>query len=413
MNTELFVARRMAAQHGGDSRNVMVRIAVLTVAIGVAAMIVSLAVISGFKHELTAKLVGFGSHMTVTDAMGNNSLESSPIAADTAFERAVQGIDGFASIHSYAVKGGVFKTAEAIQGVMLKGVDSRFDWSFFNDRLVAGQLPRVGDSVRHKDILIARSLAGMMKTEVDDRVEILFISGDSPPRRDRFRVVGIYDSGMAEMDKMVVLTDLSNVQRLNGWTKDQIGGYGIACRDIRKIGRFGDEVRGVAEREWPSGNILLAEDLYAQYPSMFDWLKTHDVNGAVVIVVMTIVALLNIISAILIILLERTSTIGVLKTLGMPNRSLQKAFVIRSSFIVLRGMLWGNIAGIALCMAQKLTGAVKLDEAGYFLSEVPIHFDWWHIAALDAGVFAVTVAVLTLPTLIIASVSPEKTIRYS
>lgn len=413
IGTELFIARRIAASKGGAGRGVMVRIASLTVGIGMAVMIVSMAVISGFRSEITGKLIGFGAHVQVVNLDGNNSLETNPIPRNPALVERLSRIPGFAAAHPFAIKGGILKTDEAMQGIMLKGVDGDYDWSFFAQNLLEGELPRVGDSLRTKDILVSATLARLMKLGVGDRVEMLFIREGRPPRRDRFKVSGLYESGFEELDKMVIPTDIRNVQRLNGWDPDRITGYELTTRDFGQMDRFADEVHGIlAETEPLDGESLMAVSIREKFPNLFDWLQAHNVNVAVIITIMLLVALLNMVSALLIILLERTRMIGVLKALGMNNRSLQKIFVIRSAFIVLRGMLWGNAAGLVLCLVQAQTHIVKLNQSGYFLSSVPVELDWGWWIALNAGTFGIIVALMTVPTLIVSRIRPDVTIRY-
>lgn len=410
--TELFIANRLNASRGGDSRGVMVRVAAATTALSIAVMIIAVAVIMGFRSQISGKIVGFGGALKISALDYSRQLESRPIAVNPELERDIAGIPGFHSISPYAFKGGLIRTDRATQGVMLKGVGPGSDLSFFRENLVEGDLPRLADTVRHKDILISKAVAGMLSLGVDDRVEMLFAYPDRSPRRDRFRVSGIYSSGIDELDRRFVLTDITNVQRLNGWGPESITGYEIAVDDLRRLEGFEKEAY-VRTLEHDEGDPpLMLRSIYDENPQMFDWLKTHDINAAVIIGVMLAVSLLSMISALLIILLEHTSTIGILKALGMKNRSVRGIFLIRSAYIVLTGLVAGNIAGIGLALIQKYTGAVTLNESGYFLSTVPIDLGWQWIAALNVGTLAVILTLLMLPAGIISRITPEKTIRY-
>ncbi len=410
-NAELFIARRIGSSREGNSRGVMVRIAIATAAVSLAVMIVAVAVIMGFRNEISAKISGFGGHLRISALDYGMSAESRPIRLDTALEEDIAAIPGFRSIAPFALKGGLIKTDDATQGIMLKGVDGGYDWSFFEGYMQEGALPRVGDSVRHKDILISRSVARMLKLGVDDRVEILFVHADRPPRRDRFRVSGIYSSGLEEMDRGFVLTEIANVQRLNGWDAGQVTGYEIALNDLGRLEEFEKEAY-VRALEHENEQPLMARTIYGEYPQLFDWLKTHDVNAVVIITIMLVVALFSMISALLIILLERTSMIGILKALGMKNGQVRRIFIFRSAYILLVGLLIGNAVGIGLALVQKYTSAVKLDESGYFLSSVPIDLGWEWIVGLNLVTLAVILALLVLPTNIVSRITPEKTIRY-
>ena len=291
LNLEYFLARRMASASSGRRNNVMVRVATLSVAIGVAVMIVSLAVIFGFKREITAKLSGFGAHVQIASLDGNaSSYETEPVSRDQPFADYLRGIPCFGSINPYAVKGGILRGEEAMQGIVLKGVDSTYDWTPMRRSLVAGRLPDVSDTVRHKEVLLSRAVADRMEADVGDPIEMLFVQ--NPPRRDRFRVSGIYDTGFGELDRVLALTDLRNVQRLNGWDSTQVSGFELRTTDFSRLDRFTDDVyRAVVEHQRTDRDEpLRVTNVRMQYPMIFDWLDAHNVNAAVIITVMLLVA---------------------------------------------------------------------------------------------------------------------------
>jgi lipoprotein-releasing system permease protein len=295
---------------------------------------------------------------------------------------------------------------------VLKGVGKDYDLSFFEQGLREGTLPRISEGVLHKDILISVSTARVLKLAVDDRVEILFVNGDRPPRRDRFRVCGLYWSGLEEMDSRFAVTDIAAVQRLGGWDADQMTGYEIVIDDVEHLAEFEKTAYTKVLSHNDNDPPLAVRSVVGDYPQLFDWLKTHDVNAAVIIVIMIVVALVSMISALLIILLERIRMIGILKALGMKNGSVRQIFVMRSARIVIWGLLIGDVIGIGLAIAQKYTGAMKLDESGYFLSAVPIELGWWWIVALNVGTLVVILSLLVFPTSLVSRITPEKTIRY-
>ena len=374
-------------------------------------MILAVAVIMGFRVEISDKITAFTGHLKVQALDYGSGAESAPIGISREMESDIASLPGVRSVAPFALKTGLVKTGEATQGVLLKGVDGEYDLSFFEKCLVAGTLPRLTDSVRHKDLLISEGVGRMLRLAVDDRVEMLFMEGDRP-RRDRFRVCGLYSSGFGEMDNRFALTDIASVQRLNGWDEGQITGYEIMLDDMEGIVPAEETI---AEAVLPYDNgepPMMMRSVTGDYPQLFDWLATHDVNAAVIIVIMIVVALISMISALLIILLERIRMIGVLKTLGMTNGSLRKIFVMRAAGIVLWGLVIGNAAGIGLALAQRAFGFLKLDETGYSLSQVPIALEGWWIAALDVGTLVVLVGLMVFPTSIVSSITPEKTIRY-
>lgn len=413
MNLAFFIARRMARPTPGNRPGVMERIAVGSVALGVAVMILSLAVVVGFKREVARKMEGLVAHVSVTDIRGVDALDSQPVHRNARLEELIRSTDGFVAMAPYAVKGGIVRTDEAVGEVLLKGVGADYDWSCLREWLVAGELPRVGDSIRTKDVLLARALADRMRLGVGDRVEMLFVEPGELPRRDRFKVSGIYDSGMEEMDRTMVLTDIRNVQRLSDWTADEISGYEIRTRSLAEAEPFARTLgRTLLYDEGEGTENLAVESVTERYANIFDWLKAHDVNAAVIIVIMLVVAFFNMTSALLVLVLERTRMIGLLKAFGMCNRQIRSIFLWRAAFVTLRGLCWGNVAGAGLCLLQRTTHLVKLNSEGYLLSEVPIALDggWWLL--LNIGFVAVIVALLVIPTAVVSRVKPEETIRY-
>jgi lipoprotein-releasing system permease protein len=410
MNTELFIARRLG-RGSGESKGVMVGIAVGTTAVSIAVMIVAVAVIMGFRAEISGKITAFTGHMNVQALDYGSGIESAPINVSEAMGADIGAIPGVVSVAPFALKMGLARGVDATQGLVLKGVDRTYDLSLFEQWLVEGSLPRLSDTVRHKDLLISESVARMLKLGVGDRVDLLFI-GDERPRRDRFSVCGLYLSGLGEMDNRLALTDIAAVRRLCGWTPGQATGYEITIDDMERLGEMEVLVARAALPYDTGEPPMMIRTVKGEFPQIFDWLATHDVNAAVIIAIMIVVALVSMISALLIILLERIRMIGVLKTLGMTNRSLRRIFVLRAARIVLWGLLIGNAAGIGLALAQREWGFLRLDEAGYFLSKVPIELGWWWIAALNVGTFVVLVSLMIFPTSMVGRITPEKTVRY-
>lgn len=411
MNFEYFIADRMSRSAEGGRPNIMVRIATFSVAAGIAAMIVTLAVLAGFEHEIERRITGFTGHVLVADTRGFEASEPPVFERDSRAEELLAGIGGFVSMSPYALRCGIVKSEDSVEGLVLKGYDDGA--GFFAECLVEGSMPRMCDSVLHKEILISRVVADRLQIEVGKRIEMLFVDGARPARRDRFVVSGIYASGMDESDKMLVLTDIRNVRRLIAGSTDRtVSGYEVRIDDFDRAEEFADEANRL---------LLYDDDVEAPVAAMsirdlqaviFDWQKTHDVNAVVIIILMLTVALFNTVSALLILVLERTRTIGVLKSMGMSDSSLRKVFLYRAVFIVVKGIVWGDIAGAALCLLQKYTHIIKLDPAGYILSEMPVRIEWWHLPVLDAGAVAVIVLGLLIPARIVASIRPEEAVRY-
>ena len=411
MNLELFIARRIARNGPGNRPGVMVRIAVVAVALSVTVMILALAVIMGFKREITDRVTGFSAQVEVADLRSAGSIESVPVPRSEQLERAIRSAGEVVRLAPYAVKGGVVKTPDAILGVMLKGVDGGYDWSFFRDHLLEGELPRVGDSIRTKEILISRSVAREMGLVPGDKVEMLFVESEKSPRRDRFKVSGLYSTGMEELER-TALTDLRNVQRLSGWSSGEVSGYDLFLGDVRQADRLAEAVNDALLRsDLPETDGVVAVSVGERYPAVFDWLKAHDVNAAVVIAVMVAVAFFNMASALLILVLERTRMIGLLKAMGMENRRIRRIFLYRAAFIVGRGLLWGNLAAGLLCWLQARFHLLRLDPAGYMLSEVPVAVSagWW--LAVDVAAAGAILALLLVPAAFVARIRPDEAIK--
>lgn len=412
LNTEFFISRRISSAAVGKN-NVMVRIASATVAVGMAVIIIALAVVTGFKQEITGKLVGFSSHVRVVSLHANNSLETDPITIDSALMDTIKTLPRFKSIAPYAMKGGIIKTQDAIQGVAMKGLSQMSDSAFLQKHLIRGRLPNLSDSTRRKELLISENISKMLGLDVDDRVEMLFISPSRPVHRDRFKVSGVYRSGMDELDNSLIFTDIRNVQRLNGWGIDKITGYEVQTTDFDRVEDFAEDTYGaIFDNAENTTEVLKVEDIISLNPNTFDWLKAHNMNALVIIIIMLLVAFLNMLSAMLIILLEKTSMIGVLKALGMRNKAVQKIFILRSLRIIFTGVFWGNIAGLGLCLLQKYTGLVTLDSSGYMLSEVPINLGWEWLVAINIGVPLVMLVFMIIPAGVVSAIKPDRTIRY-
>ena len=299
-----------------------------------------------------------------------------------------------------------------MEGVALKGVDGSYDWSFFAGRLTEGRLPRVGDSLRTKELLLSARTARLLGVHAGDKVEMLFVAGDERPRRDRFKVSGLYSTGMEELER-TALTDLRNVQRLSDWAPDEISGYEVFTDDLAGADDFARRLGHTLLYDEDDATANLAVTSVTElYASIFDWLRAHDVNAAVIIVIMLVVAFFNMTSALLILVLERTRMIGLLKAFGMRNGQLRQVFLWRASFITLRGLAWGNAVGLGLCFVQRYFHVVRLSSEGYLLSEVPISLGWGWWLALNAGAVAAIVALLVVPTYIVSTVKPDESIRY-
>lgn len=412
MNLPLLLARRMAQRSSGSRPGVMERIAVWATAAGMTVMIVALAVVVGFKREITARMTGFAAHISLCDRRSLRSPDAEPMIRTARLDDLVRTVPGFVSMTPVALKGGVARTQQAVEGVMLKGVDGTYDKDRMAGWLREGRLPRIGDPTRTKEVLLPERLASKLQLGPGDRLELLFI-GDDRPRRDRFLISGIYATGLEELDAATIITDLRNVRRIAEWDEECISGYEIRIADPSRSREAAARLnRTLLLDDGDETANLAAESVEERHAAVFDWLRALDVNAAVVICIMLLVAFFNLTSALLVLVLERTRTIGLLKALGMRNGPLRRMFLYRAALIALRGLAWGNAAGLLLCLVQSRLHPLRLDAEGYLLSEVPIAVEWSWWLPLNAGFVATIVVLLLLPSRIISSVKPAETIRY-
>lgn len=413
MNTELFIAKRLISDK--DSRHHLsmriVRIAVFGIALGLSVMIIAVAIVTGFKKQISDKVIGFGSHIQIINYDSNNSYETKPIDKTAVPLSVVKSIEGVQHIQAFATKAGIIKTENQIQGVALKGIDSNFDWTFFKKSLVEGDVFRVTDNVTTSKVLISKYLSSLLQLKTGDEFAMYFIQ--DPPRMRRFKISGVYETSMMDFDKVYILTDIKHIQKLNGWNPNQISGYEIYVDDYKKIDQVDEQVKKVVGNSFTSdGSRLKVVTIKEKYPQIFDWINLQDLNTWIILILMLLVAGFNMVSGLLIIILERTKMIGILKALGSENISIRRIFLYESGFLISRGLLWGNVIGIILCLIQMHFHLIKLDASSYFISTVPINLNLLNMVILNIGTLAVTILMLVIPSFVVSRISPVKTIRF-
>ncbi|MFI3331998.1 MAG: FtsX-like permease family protein [Rikenellaceae bacterium] len=392
----------------------MVRVATISVALSVALMTITLAIVFGFKREVTQSITGFTSHAIMSDVATFGGSQSDPIEDRAELRELVLEQRGALSISPYATLQGVVRSSESIEGVMLRGIDSLYDDTFLQSSLVAGDLPRSSSATEsRRDLLLSESLAQRLGVGVDERLELIVSDANETMRRYLFKVCGLYATGLEEWDRMVMLTDLECVQRLNAWQRGQISGYEIRFSSLKEASRGCERINDeLLYGEYEGVENIVAITTEELYPSIFDWLKAHNVNAVVVIVIMIIVAGFNMATALLILVLERTRMIGVLKSLGMNNSSLQRIFLYRALSITLKGLAWGNGVSLLICYLQEKFHLVRLDAGSYLLNFVPIELGWGWIVGLNVAVVATILALMTLPTRMVSKIKVEETLKF-
>ncbi len=413
MNTEFFIATRMIFDK--ESRKAIskpiIRISIIGIALSLAVMIISVATVTGFKNEIRRKIIGFGAHVQIINFDSNTSFETEPISREQSFLEPLKVIPGINHIQVFATKPGIIKTQDAIQGAILKGIGSDFDWSFFTENLVQGRIFNVVDSIKTNDVLISNYLAKLLKLDVGDKFAMYFI--DDRPRGRSFEVAGIYQTSLVEFDKQFILADIGHIQTLNNWDSTQVSGFEVLIDDYSNIERLSYEVfihAGITFNE--DGTKLRVINIKEKYPQIFDWLGLIDKNVWVLLGLMLIISAFNMISGLLIIILDRTTMIGILKSLGMSNKGIRNIFLYQSGYLMLKGLFWGNLIGVGLCWLQYYFRFIKLNAESYFLDFVPINFNLFHLLLLNIGTLIITMSVLILPSLLIARISPAQTIRF-
>lgn len=416
MNTELFISNRLFFDKSNQQflSKKIIRIALFGIALGLAVMIVSVAVITGFKTEIRNKVIGFGSHIQITNYEAKNSYEIPSISRNQPFTNELKNLKGIETIQVFATKPGMIKTDESIQGIVFKGVEPGYNWSFFQKNLVEGQLPLLNDTSRINEILLSENISGLLKIKTGDSAVLYFVNeNEVTPRMLQLKVCGIYRTSLEEFDNLFIIGDIKQVQRLNDWQNDKISGFEILVSDFKNLDFIEQEVRNrVVNYSGENSEILRTESITRQYPQIFDWLSILDMNVWVILFLMVMVAGFNMISALLVLILERSTMIGVLKALGSPNHSIRKVFLYLSVFLTSRGMLWGNALGIAIILLQKFFQIIKLNPASYYVDVVPVNFNILHILLLNIGSIAVTTLMLVIPSYLVSKISPDKSIRF-
>ena len=410
---ESFIAHRLYKSEQG-SRNVSrpaVFIAQMGVSLGLAVMLVTIAVSFGFKHEVREKAVGFSSHLHISNYETAQDYEALPVAADTTFLQRIACMDHVVHVQRYATKAGVFRTAEDFMGYVLKGVGSDYDLSFYSQYLKEGIVPQFSDSIASNKILISRIIADKLQLAVGDKVDSYFLQGAMRARR--YTVAGIYETGFSEYDRMFVITDLKAVQALNRWEADQVTGIEVMLSDFGKVEEMNWELGTLLDRTKDKyGEEYLVQSVENINPGLFAWLDVLDVNVWLILTLMIGVAAFTMISGLLILIIERTQFIGILKALGASDKAVRKTFLYLAMLIIGKGMLWGNVIGLGLCALQKQTHLIPLNPQDYYLDCVPIEFNWLFIVAVNVAMFVLSVLILIVPSHLISRIYPTKAIRF-
>ena len=414
MNFPLFIARKI--YHDQDDKRMVsrpaIRIATIGVAIGLAVMIVTVSVVLGFKHTIRDKVVGFGGHIQVHNVLWFNDVDPYTISVDDSLMNAISQIEGVKHTERYSVTQGLLKTDDDFLGVAFKGVGPEFDTTFLKSHLLEGKMPEFSDTTSHYQLLVSKMIADKLKLSVDQKIFAYFIE-DNNVRTRKYTICGIYQTNMTRFDESLCFTDIYTVNRLNGWKQDECSAISVTIGNRDQILRTEETfIEKVNRTDDKNGNMLTTQTIYESYPQVFIWLELLDINVWIILALMVCVAGFTMISGLLIIILERTQMIGILKALGARNKTIRHTFLWFSVFIIGQGMLWGNIIGIGIVLLQQYTGIITLDPQTYYVSQAPMELNIPLTLLLDAVTLFICVFVLIAPSYLISHIHPAKSMRY-
>ncbi len=416
MDVNLYIARRIFSdkENRNNLSHHIVNIALLGIILGLVVLILSVAIVTGYKTEVGRKVIGFGSHMQVVNLDSNESFETNPISEDQEFLPELKNIEGVSHVQVFATKPGIIKAGTEIKGVVLKGIGPDFDWSFFIENKIAGEPFTVRDTVKTNKVWISKQMADLLNVKLGDKLTMFFVSPpEIVPRQRKFELTGIYKTSLDEFDRLFVLADINHVRKLNNWKNNEVSGFELLVNDFRNLDQVGKKVSNLILRfTKPDSPVLQVVSIKEKYRQIFDWLGMLDINVWIILSLMILVAGFNMISNLLVVVLERTQMIGILSAMGARTWSIRKVFLYFCTMLLLRALFWGNLIGIGICLFQKYTHFFELNTATYYLEYVPVNLSILHLLLLNVGTVLITMLMLLLPSYFIAKVSPEKTIRF-
>lgn len=404
MNFPYFIAKRLSFDKHSGSSGLIISIATTAVAISLAVMIITIAIVKGYKFEIRNKIIGFSTHIQITRLDLNNSFQSSPVETDSLMEHLISSQEGVNHIQKFSIKAGIIKTKDEFEGIVLKGVDKNYNWRFIQDHLKTGETLAMNDSVTCNDILLSQKTVSKLNLKLGDPVVIYFVQ--DPPRARKFKLAGIYKTGFDEMDGLYAFADMRHVQKLNNWNTNEISGYEVSIVDYDRLDELKDKVQMLTPFN------LEVQSIRKLHPQLFDWLNLLDLNVVIIIILMMIVACINMSTALLILIVERSNMIGILKAMGTRNGSVVRVFIYMAVYLMMAGMFLGNLIGIGLCWSQKTFAWFKLPQEAYYLSEIPIKLEMADVMMINAGAFIICILVMIIPSGFVLKILPSKAIRF-
>jgi lipoprotein-releasing system permease protein len=410
LNLEYFIAKRLvtAKDYKSSISAPIIKIAIVAIAIGIVMMIVSVATGVGLQDKIREKVSAFNGHIIISNFDDNKSEVSvEPIPVKQEFYPKFKSVQGVNHIQAVASKAGIIRTAKTFEGIIFKGVGKDYKWNNLQEYMVAGRIPNLKSNL-NTEVMLSQYLADRLELKVGDKFNTFFMKegGNGMPNIRRFDLVGIYNSGFQEFDAAFVIGDIRHVQRINKWKQGQVGAFEVFLDDFTNIQQKGNEIYKAV----PS--TLNTRTIQEKYANIFEWLKLFDFNILVIIIIMIVVATINMVVALLVLILERTQMVGMLKALGATNWSVRKIFLYNAAYLIGKGLLWGNAIGIGLLLIQKYFGIIKLPPENYYVSVAPVTIDVSAILLVNAGTIIVCLSLLLIPSYIITKISPVKALRF-
>ena len=410
MNYELFIAKRIIAakQYKSSISSPIIKIAIIAIALGMVIMMIAIATGLGLQEKIREKIAGFNGHVQIVNYDNNNS-EITVIGVDKNqdFYPKFSSVSNIKNVQVFATKAGIIRTETDFEGIIFKGVATDYNWDFFAEYLKEGELPDYSNEISN-DVLISNEISNKLGIKLGDDFNVLFVK-DNPQKAPWIRVVkavGIYDSGFQEFDENMVIADLRHIQKMNGWTDNQVGGFEVILNDFNEI-----ETKS-AEIYLQTASNLNSQSIVEKYPAIFEWINLFDNNIYVIIAIMILVAGINMITALLVLILERTQMIGILKALGSSNLSIRKVFLYNAAYLILKGLFWGNLIGLTILFIQKFTEIITLNPQNYYVDNVPVFIDFKYIILLNLGTLILCLIMLIVPSVIITKINPAKSIKF-
>jgi len=404
LNIERFIANRFLKESSSRFSQTALRLSVLSIALGLMVMILSVSIVTGFQNSIRTKIATFDGHIRITNYDFNNSLDLPPIDSDTLLEMSILNHNGIRSISSFGVKGGIIKAHNIVQGCVLKGIDENFDWTKFKSWIISGRTPNIVPNKKSNEILISKNIADKLQLNIDSSFLVYFMQ--DPPRIRKYTICGIYQSGFLDFDSRFIYGDLKHIQKLNKWNNNQISGYEIFIDNFDDMG---------TQTRWINDEIsydLNAQNINTRYNFIMDWLNLLDTNVFFILGLMIMISGVGMIATLLILILEKTKFIGTMKALGATNKSIRKIFILHGIHLSIRGLVLGNILGIGIALLQNYFHFITLDPNTYYMSSIPININIISILILNIGVISIISLMMLAPSYIISSITPIKALRF-